>query len=90
MAAAERSAAQQRLVTLLGPASHEYLERLADTDRSLSRQVRELFTLIREYGPEAVAGALAKAHAARRSEPITSPISFASSRCRAKFNRRSV
>jgi transposase len=65
MAAAERSAAQQRLVTLLGPASHEYLERLADTDRSLSRQVRELFTLIREYGPEAVAGALAKAHAAR-------------------------
>jgi len=65
MAAAERSAAQQRLVTLLGPASHEYLERLADTDRSLSRQVRELFALIREYGPEAVTGALAKAHAAR-------------------------
>jgi transposase len=65
MAAAERSATQQRLIALLGPASYEYLERLADTDRSLSRQVRELFTLIREYGPEAVASALAKAHAAR-------------------------
>ena len=65
MAAAERSAAQQRLVALLGPAAHEYLERLANTDRSLSRQVRELFALIREYGPEAVAAAIAKAHAAR-------------------------
>jgi transposase len=65
MAAAERSAAQQRLVALLGPATEEYLRRLAETDRSLARQVRELFALIREYGPEAVAGALAKAHAAR-------------------------
>ena len=65
MAAAERSASQQRLVALLGPAAHEYLERLADTDRSLSRQVRELFLLVREYGPEAVAAAIAKAHAAR-------------------------
>jgi hypothetical protein len=37
---------------------------LADTDRSLTRQVRELLGLIREYGPEAVAEALAKAHAA--------------------------
>jgi hypothetical protein len=55
MAAAERSATQQRLIALLGPAAHEYLARLADTDRSLSRQVRELFALIREYGPEAVA-----------------------------------
>ena len=43
----------------------KYLERLADTDRALSRQVRELFALIREYGPEAVAAAIAKAHAAR-------------------------
>ena len=64
MAAAERSAAQQRLVALLGPVSQVYLERLVDTDRSLTRQVRELFALIREYGPEAVADALAKAHAA--------------------------
>jgi len=65
MAAAERSAGQQRLVALLGPATEDYLRRLAETDRSLARQVRELFALIREYGPEAVAGALAKAHAAR-------------------------
>src|SRR5438105_14883327 len=65
MAAADRSATQQRLIALLGPAAQEYLERLADTDRSLSRQVRELFGLIREYGPEAVAAAIAKAHAAR-------------------------
>jgi len=63
-AAAERSSAQQRLVTLLGPATLPYLERLADSDRSLTRQVRELFTLIREYGPEAVYEALRQAHAA--------------------------
>jgi transposase len=65
MAAAQRSAAQQRLVALLGPEADHYLRRLADTDRVLSRQVRELFTLTREYGPDAVAQALKKAHAAR-------------------------
>jgi predicted component of type VI protein secretion system len=65
MAAAERSATQQRPIALLGPAAHEYLERLADTERSLSRQIREMFALVREYEPEAVAAALAKAHAAR-------------------------
>jgi hypothetical protein len=64
MAAAQRSATQQRLIALLGPASEEYLRRLADTDRSLVRQVRELVDLIREYGPEAVTAALSKAHAA--------------------------
>lgn len=64
MAAAQRSATQQRVIALLGPASEEYLCRLADTDRSLVRQVRELVALIREYGPEAVAAALSKAHAA--------------------------
>ncbi len=63
-AAAERSAAQQRLIGLLGPASEIYLRRLADTDRSLSRQVRELLALIRDYGPEAVVAAVGKAHAA--------------------------
>jgi hypothetical protein len=41
------------------------LRRLAETDRSLARQVRELLLLVREYGPEAVAVALEKAHAAR-------------------------
>lgn len=65
MAAAQRTAAQQRLVTLLGPASELYLRGLADTDRSLTRQVRELLELVRDYGPEAVAAAIAKAHAAR-------------------------
>jgi hypothetical protein len=65
MAAAERSAAQQRLVALLGPASQLYLERLAETDHSLTRQVRELLALLREYGPQAVADAIAQAHAAR-------------------------
>ena len=34
------------------PTATEYLQRLADTDRSLSRQVRELFALVREYGPK--------------------------------------
>ena len=38
---------------------------MADTDRSLTRQVRELLDLIRDYGPEAVAAAVDKAHAAR-------------------------
>ena len=64
LAAAQRSAAQQRLVALLGPACELYLRRLADTDRSLTRQVRELLALVREYGPVAVAAALSKAHAA--------------------------
>jgi len=64
MAAAQRSATQQRLIALLGPASEEYLRRLAATDRSLARQVRELVDPISEYGPEAVAAALSKAHAA--------------------------
>ena len=63
-AAAQRSAAQQRLVAWLGPASELYLQRLADTDRSLTRQVRELLALVREYGPDAVVDALSKAHAA--------------------------
>jgi len=63
-AAAQRSAAQQRLVQWLGPACELYLQRLTDTDRSLSRQVRELLELVREYGPEAVSAALQQAHAA--------------------------
>jgi len=64
MAAAQRSADQLRLVALLGPASELYLGRIATTDRSLSRQIRELLVLIRDYGPDAVATALSKAHAA--------------------------
>jgi hypothetical protein len=34
MAAAERPATQQRLIAPLGPAAHEYLSRLIDTDFS--------------------------------------------------------
>jgi hypothetical protein len=64
LAAAQCSASHQRLIALLGPAAEEYLKRLADTDRSLSRQVRELLSLIREYGPDAVAAAMSKAHTA--------------------------
>ncbi len=64
LAAAQRSAEQQRLVSWLGPASESYLRRLAETDRSLTRQVRELLLLVREYGPDAVAAALTQAHAA--------------------------
>src|SRR5207244_9434608 len=64
LAAAQRSAAQQRLVALLGPACELYLRRLADTDRSLTLQIRVLLALVREYGPEAVSAALSQAHAA--------------------------
>ena len=63
--AAQRSAAQQRLVRLLGSTSEYYLRKLAETDRNLARQVRELLELVRDYGPEAVAAALDKAYAAQ-------------------------
>lgn len=61
---AERTKAQQRLITLLGSQAESYLRALAETDRALSRQIRELLALIRQYGPQAVAAALKKAHAA--------------------------
>jgi predicted component of type VI protein secretion system len=64
MAAAERQASQHRIVALLGPASEDYLRQLANTDRSLARQIRELLVLVRDYGPNAVAAAIDKAHAA--------------------------
>jgi transposase len=65
LAAAQRSAAQQRLIQILGPTSEYYLRKLAETDRSLTRQVRELLELVRDYGPQAVAAALEKAYEAR-------------------------
>jgi hypothetical protein len=40
------------------------LRGVADSDRVLSRQLNELLELIRQYGPEAVAGSVAKAYAA--------------------------
>ena len=68
--AARRSQAQQRLLDFLdGLCSRAmleaYLRDMADTDRSLARQITELLELIRQYGPEAVAGAIEKAAAAR-------------------------
>lgn len=65
LAAAQRSAAQERLVRLLGPTSEYYLRKLAETDRGLTRQIRELLELVRDYGPESVAAALEKAYAAQ-------------------------
>jgi hypothetical protein len=65
MAAAQRSAAQQRLIRLLGPTSEYDLRQLAETDRSIARQVRELLDLVRDYGPETVAAAMEKAYAAQ-------------------------
>ena len=68
--AARRSQAQQRLLDSLdGLCSRAvveaYLRDMADTDRSLSRQLSELLELLRQYGPEAVAAAIAKAAEAR-------------------------
>ena len=68
--AARRSQAQQRLIDSLdGLCSsalvEAYLRDMADTDRSLGRQLSELLELLRQYGPEAVAGAIEKASAAR-------------------------
>ncbi|MBI1956162.1 MAG: hypothetical protein HYS38_07185 [Acidobacteria bacterium] len=69
-AAAQRSQAQQRLIALLAGVCptetiEAYLRGLADSDRSLSRQITELLQLLRQYAPEAVAGALQKTLAAR-------------------------
>jgi hypothetical protein len=68
--AARRSQAQQRLLeSLEGLCSRAlveaYLRAMADTDRSLARQLSELLELIRQYGPEGVASAIEKASAAR-------------------------
>lgn len=68
--AAQCSLAQQRLLALLRgllpPETVEtYLRGLADSDRSLARQLRELLDLFRAYRPEQVAQALQKALAAR-------------------------
>jgi len=68
--AAHCSQAQQRLLALLrGVLPQEtveaYLRGLADSDRSLLRQLRELLDLFRAYRPEQVAAALRKALTAR-------------------------
>jgi len=68
--AARRSQAQQRLLdSLEGMCSRvlveAYLRDMADTDRSLARQISELLELIRQYGPEDVANSIEKAAQAR-------------------------
>lgn len=68
--AAKRSRAQRRLFAVLDGVCSQtmleaYLRDIADTDRALSRQLAELLELIRQYGPEPVADAIAKASAAR-------------------------
>lgn len=68
--AAKRSRAQDRLFAFLDGLCSKaeleaYLRDMADSDRSLSRQITELLELIRQYGPDAVAGAIEKAAAAR-------------------------
>jgi hypothetical protein len=64
--AAQRSQAQQRLLALLRglcpPATVEAdLRGLADSDRSLTRQLRELLELFRAFRPEQIAATLEKA-----------------------------
>jgi transposase len=68
--AAKRSHAQQRLFAVLeNLCSHSvleaYLRDMAETDRALSRHLAEILELIRQFGPEPVADAIAKASAAR-------------------------
>jgi len=68
--AAKRSRAQQRLFAVLESFCSQamleaYLRDMADTDRTLSRQLTELLELVRQYGPEPVAAAIEKASAAR-------------------------
>jgi predicted component of type VI protein secretion system len=41
-----------------------YLRKLAETDRSMIWQIRNLLALVRQYSPEAVAAAFTKATAA--------------------------
>ena len=68
--AARRSQAQQRLLDSLDgmclrATVEAYLRDMADTDRSLGRQISELLELIRQYGPEDVADAIGTAAKAR-------------------------
>jgi hypothetical protein len=63
-ASADRSAAQRRLCLFLGEIGESYLRGLAETDRSLTRQINELLILVREYGSESVMAAVKKAQSA--------------------------
>jgi hypothetical protein len=62
---------------------------MADTDRSLGRQITELLELMRQYGPEDVAGAIEKAAARPElSAPTMWPTSCASNVRRGVPNHR--
>jgi len=68
--AARRSQVQQRLLDSLDGLCarsllEAYLRDMADSDRSLARQIGEILELIRQYGPDVVASAIEKASAAR-------------------------
>lgn len=65
MPAVERSAEQQRLLAWLGNVGEAYLRGLAQTDRSLQRQIRELLLLVRDYGADNVRNAIQRAQAAK-------------------------
>ncbi|MBL8217957.1 MAG: IS21 family transposase [Bryobacterales bacterium] len=64
LAAARASDAQRRLHALLGPGCEGWLRKLAETERALSRQVKELLVLIRDFGQQAVVRAIQKAESA--------------------------
>jgi hypothetical protein len=76
--AAERSATQQRLIALLGPAAHEYLEQLANTEVRCHGRCAKCLRWF-ENGPEAIAPRSRKRTPREAAAPITSPISLVSS-----------
>ncbi|MFN0106339.1 MAG: IS21 family transposase [Bryobacteraceae bacterium] len=60
--AVAKSAAQQRLIQLIGDDVEEFLRGIADTgNRALHRQIQELLALTRDYGPETVRPAVRRA-----------------------------
>lgn len=62
---AEVSHRQKQLIRWLGPDVEEYLQKCAEHQRAVPRQIRELLQLVRDYGPDAVQQALAAAAAVR-------------------------
>jgi transposase len=64
--ASASSAAQQRLIQLIGGSIEDYLRGIADSGtRSLYRQIQELLALTRDFGPAPVGNAVERALAAK-------------------------
>lgn len=64
--AVAKSAAQQRLVQLVGGEIEDYLRGIADGGaRNLHRQIQELLVFTRDFGPEEVGKAIHRAHLAK-------------------------